>query len=109
VLNKVTNALFHMMPSSMLLIAIGRLPYGYYMLLRVVVPAAALLLAGFIYQRTSKFTIWIGLFLVAAIVFNPVAPLHLTRAVWTILNVAAAALFVGHFIVARSQFADQVD
>jgi hypothetical protein len=50
-----------------------------------------------------------GLFLVAAIVFNPVAPLHLTRAVWTILNVAAAALFVGHFIVARSQFADQVD
>lgn len=40
-LNKVTNALFHMMPSGMLLIAIGRWPYGYYMLLRVVVPAAS--------------------------------------------------------------------
>jgi hypothetical protein len=86
----------------MMLIAIGHWPYGYYMLLRVVVLAASLLLAGLIYQRTKQFTIWLGLFLIAALVFNPFVPLHLTRGVWSILNVAAAGLFVGHFIVARS-------
>ena len=44
---------------------------------------------------------WIGLFLVVAAVFNPIVPLHLTRGVWSILNIAAGALFVGHFVVDR--------
>jgi hypothetical protein len=104
--NKVTDALLHIIPAGMLLFAIGRWPYGYYMLLRVVILAAALLLAGFLYQRAKSFTIWIGLFLVVAIVFNPIVPLHLTRAVWAILNIATAALFAGHYVVARSQFTD---
>jgi hypothetical protein len=34
---------------------------------------------------------------------QPIYPIHLTRGVWSILNVAAAALFIGHFIVARPQ------
>jgi hypothetical protein len=78
----------------MLLLAIGQWPYGYYMLLRVIVLAAGLVLAGLIYQRMKSFTIWIGLFLVVVIVFNPFVPLHLTRGVWTIPNVLAAIIFV---------------
>jgi hypothetical protein len=103
---KLFATLLHFIPSGMLLLATGHWPYGYYMLLRVVVLAAALLLAGLIYQRVKQFTIWLGLFLVAALVFNPFVSLHLTRGVWSILNVAAAALFVGHFIVARPQATD---
>jgi hypothetical protein len=99
---KIAYSLFHLIPAGMLVLALGHWPYGYYMLLRVVVLAAALLLAGLIYQRTKQFTIWFGLVLIAALVFNPFVPLHLTRGVWSILNLAAAALFVGHFIVARS-------
>jgi hypothetical protein len=105
-MNKLTSYFVHFVPGGMLMLAPGHWPYGYYMLLRVVVLAAALLLAGLIYQRTKQFTIWLGLFLVAALVFNPFVPLHLTRGVWLISNVAAAALFVGHFIVARSQAAE---
>ena len=88
----------------MLVIAIGRLPYSYYMLLRVVILAAALLQAGMLYQQTKSFTIWIGLFLVVAIAFNPLVPLHLTRGVWTILNVLAAVIFVAHYLVERHKF-----
>jgi 4-hydroxybenzoate polyprenyltransferase len=64
----------------------------------VVVLAAALLLAGLIYQRAKTFTMWVGLSLVLAIVFNPIVPLHLTRGVWSIFNVASATLFIGHFV-----------
>src|ERR1700687_3793074 len=44
------------------------------MLLRVIVFAAGLLVAALIYQRVKEFTIWLYLFLIAAIVFNPIAP-----------------------------------
>ena len=43
--------------------------------------------------------------MITALIFNPFIPIHLTRGVWSILNVAAAALFIGHFIVARPQLA----
>src|SRR6516165_6581575 len=70
------------------------------MLLRVAVTAAALLTA-FAYQRTKTFSVWIGLFFVIAAAFNPIVPLHLTRGAWSILNIAAGALFVGQFVVDR--------
>jgi hypothetical protein len=99
--NKLTNALFHIVPAAMLFAALGHWRYGYYMLLRVVVTAAAVLLTAFAYQRTKTFTVWIGVFLVVAAVFNPIVPLHLTRGAWSILNIAAGALFVGHFVVSE--------
>ena len=68
---------------------------------RVVVTVAAALLTAFAYQRTKTFSVWIGVFLVVAAVFNPIVPLHLTRGAWSILNIAAGALFVGHFVVDR--------
>jgi hypothetical protein len=101
----VAPALIHFIPAGMLVLALGRWPYGYYMLLRVVVAAAALLLVGLIYQQAKSFTVWFGLFLIVAIVFNPIGPLHLTRGAWSILNVAAAAIFAGHFFVRRTQLA----
>ena len=90
----------------MLVLSLAHWPYGYYLLLRAVVMASALLLAGLIHQQTKQFTIWLGVFLVVALLFNPFVPLHLTRGAWSILNVAAAAIFAGHFFVARSTFAD---
>jgi hypothetical protein len=98
-IKKVAPALVHFIPAGMLVLALGRWPYGYYMLLRVVVAAAALLLAGLIYQQAKSFTVWFGLFLIVAIVFNPIVPPHLTRGVWSNLNVAAAVTFAGHFFV----------
>jgi hypothetical protein len=42
----------------------------------------------------------------AAVIFNPFIPLHLTRGAWSILNIAAGALFVGHYFY-RSFSSDQ--
>jgi hypothetical protein len=106
--NKLTNALFHIVPVAMLFAALGHWRYSYYMLLRVVVTAAAGLLTAFAYQQTKTFSVWIGLFLVVAAVFNPIMPLHLTRGAWSILNIAAGALFVGHFVVDRGKQKDGI-
>ena len=108
-MNKATSALIHFIPAFMLVLAIARWPYGYYMLLRVVVFAAGLLLAALIYQRAKSFTIWIGLFLAVVVIFNPIIPIHLTRGIWSVLNLSAAALFVGHFFVGRFGLAAQAD
>ena len=85
----------------MLILGVAHWPYGYYMLLRVVVMATALLLVGQIYQRVKRYTVWIGLFLIIAFLFNPLFPLHMTRSAWSILNLAGAAIFVWHFFVER--------
>jgi hypothetical protein len=99
----VLTALLHFIPAGMLVLALGRWPYGYYMLLRVVVFAAALLIAGLIYQRAKTFTPWLGVFVVIGVIFNPIVPLNLTRSVRSILNLAGAALFAGHWVVTREE------
>src|SRR5262245_65194187 len=98
--NKAITAV-HFIPAAMLVLAVGPWPYGYYMLLRVVVFATGLLLAALTYQRMKQFTIWIGLFLIVAIVFNPIVPLHLTRGAWSALDLVGAALFATHWFVMR--------
>ncbi len=91
------RALLHFVPAAMLGIALWHLPYGYYMLLRVVVMVAALLSANIAYRRERALSPWAVLFLIVGAVFNPFVPLRLTRGVWSVLNVAAALLFLANF------------
>ena len=102
-LHPAAHAALHWLPAIMLVAALGPWPYDYYMLLRVVVCVAAALLAFLAYRSSNELTIWCGLFAALAIVFNPFFPLHLTRSVWTILNLASAALFATHFFVSRNE------
>ena len=53
-MGKMNSALVHFFPSGILILALARWPYGYYMLLRVVVLTAALLIAGLIYQQAMS-------------------------------------------------------
>ena len=98
-MTKATDALLHFIPAGMLALAIVHWPHGYYVLLRVVVFASGLLIAGSIFQRRRDFTISLGLFAIAAVIFNPIVPLHMTRGVWSILNITVAIFFVGHFAI----------
>ena len=85
----------------MLVAALGQWPYGYYTLLRVVVCIAALLLALAIFRRADEITLWCAAFIAVGIVFNPLLPLHLTRAIWGFVDFAIAILFVVHFFITR--------
>lgn len=75
-----------------LLFALGSHPYSYYQLLRWFTCGVSCYLA---YQTSvNKKTIWVWIFVIIAILFNPIAPLYFDRDTWTILNIAAAITFI---------------
>lgn len=82
--------------AALLLAALQKLPYFYYVDIRIVVTLIAL--AMLLDSRTKKFTSWKAAFIALAVVYNPLLPLHLTRQIWQGLNIAGAAIFVGHFV-----------
>ncbi|WAC26346.1 DUF6804 family protein [Ancylobacter sp. SL191] len=94
-------AALHLVPATMLAIALGRWPYAYYMALRLVVCMAAIILAVMIFRQAGKTGPWVAAFAITAGIFNPFIPVHLTRDLWQVLDLGAAGLFVAHFIVQR--------
>ena len=89
-------------PAVALAIALFPLPYGYYKLLRVVVCLAAIVIAAHSYDKPNAGA-WPLAFIALAIVFNPIIPLHLHRAVWLPVDVVAALIFAGHLWWTRQQ------
>jgi len=76
----------------MLFLAIPKLPYGYYTLLRWVVTISALLSVWVAYN--SEDTFWVFLMGGIAILFNPIIPVYLTKDIWVIIDVIVAILFL---------------
>lgn len=76
----------------MLLVALVDNPYGYYQILRWVV----MLFAGYVtfLSYENKHKIWLWIFAVIAILFNPIAPIHLSRELWSIIDLIVAGVFV---------------
>jgi len=81
----------------MLLAALGQWPYGYYQLLRLVTCAAAVFIAyqGWAWKR--PWATWSFGFVAA--LFNPIFPVHLSRHLWQVIDVATAAQFIIVMIV----------
>ncbi|MBR5153968.1 MAG: hypothetical protein IKW57_04210 [Alphaproteobacteria bacterium] len=67
------------------------MPYGYYMLLRVVI--CGVCLWQIISEYNKKATLPVGLCLIA-LLYNPIFSISLTRPVWTIFNVATLVYFL---------------
>lgn len=80
------------------LVAIGMLlyalapwnPYGYYVLLRLVLCGVAIYLAVQAYRQMSLG--WAWTFGIAAATYNPFIQVHLTRQIWSFVNLATIAL-----------------
>lgn len=89
-----------LMPIALLLLALVSWPYAYYQMLRIIVCAAAGYLAYGEYQRIGR-GVWAVILAVVALTFNPIAPLHMKREIWAILNIGAAATLATHFWVSR--------
>lgn len=77
----------------LLLVAILPLPYGYYTFLRISVTVCALLVAWFAYKEKDEPTVWVLVFGLVAILFNPLIPIYLSRGIWFYLDIGIAAIF----------------
>ena len=74
-----------------LLAALGDWPYGYYQLLRFVVCGVSVYVAVVAYGWKKLWATWVFGFL--AVLFNPLAPIHLSRDLWQPIDFACALLF----------------
>ena len=65
-------------------------PYGYYILLRIVCCAVFAYLAVSSVQQKKQNWVWV--FGVIAVLYNPFAPIHLNRPIWSVLNVVTIVI-----------------
>lgn len=84
--------LYFAVPAAMALLALLDMPYGYYQLLRLVVAAASVFIAVAAWQRGSHLAVIA--FGLLALIYNPIAPLHLKREMWEFVNVGTAVFFL---------------
>lgn len=84
----------------LLVLALASWPYGYYIFLRWTVAVAAGLLAYTAY--TLQKTAWVVIGVTLLILWNPIAPVHLDRSTWSVLDIVAAVLFGTAWFVVRS-------
>lgn len=86
---------------AMLLLSFFSWPYGYYTLLRLVLAASGIYYALYLYQKKRQ-GFWFWAMLAIAILFNPIAVIHLNREIWGAIDLIVAGLLVG-FMVARNK------
>ena len=94
------------LPVAGLALALLPMPYGYYVLLRIVVCGCAAFLAYQSHQLRLEGWAWaLG---AVAFLYNPVAPFGLGRTVWTAVNLGTIVLLALHWrAVARQSTSEQ--
>ena len=77
--------------AAVVLIAlVPSLPYGYYSVMRWVVCALCVWLALVAHKSAQEG--WTWTWVIVAGVYNPIVPVHANRELWSVVNVATAAL-----------------
>ncbi len=87
------------MPKTLIYIAAGflfvgvlPLPYGYYMLLRFIACALFAWAAYIAFEKNGNVLPWV--FVVLAIVFNPIIKIHFPKEMWAIIDFSSGLFLV---------------
>ena len=88
----------------LLVMAVLRLPYGYYSFLRIVIcGAAALIAVAGLTEEIQPHLAWTAIFILIVVLFNPIVPIRLHRSIWFYLDLMAAGVFTAHLIFCRNK------
>lgn len=93
-----------LIPIAILLIATQRWPYGYYTITRIVVCGFAGFFAWIAWEDSSASRAWSTVFGLAALLFNPIFPMFLSRGTWFYLDLGVALIFAAHLGFVRLQW-----
>lgn len=88
-------------PALMVIVALAPLPYGYYVLLRLIVAVSAGLIAYHQFQMDEKLSLWVIAMGFLAVLYNPVVPIHFSKDIWIGINLATATIYAAHFFAVR--------
>jgi uncharacterized protein DUF6804 len=90
--------------AAALLIAMMRLPYGYYTFNRILTCGFCALISVLSFREAgSDGKTWAVVFMIIAIAFNPFIPLRLSRFTWPYLDLVAAIAIGMHLFFARQR------
>ena len=64
------------------------LPYGFYMLLRIIACGAFIWATYISFERKGTILPWI--FIILAVVFNPIFKIHFSKDIWTVIDFCSA-------------------
>ena len=78
--------------AAFLVLGLGRWPYDFYTIMRWVVSGVSAYAAYTSVQQSRQN--WSGIFVVLALAFNPVFPVHLSRDTWAPIDVLAAVILL---------------
>jgi len=76
----------------MLLLAVPPIwPYSYYSLLRVIICVSSAYLSLLSFNKGKEGWGWV--FIVIAVLFNPIAPIYLGKESWVVIDIVAAIIY----------------
>jgi len=81
--------LIRIITAILLLFALGKHPYSYYIILRIIVFATSFYLLYVTYNSGMKN--WMTIFIIIVLLFNPILPIHFNKGVWAIIDISSAA------------------
>jgi hypothetical protein len=94
-----------LVPEVLLVIALGKMPWAYYQLLRLVVAVASAWIAAGMFSREKQGA---GIMFIALVLaYNPFIPLRLGRGTWEVLNVGTIALLLVGLSIYRQSTASR--
>jgi hypothetical protein len=76
-------------------------PYGYYILLRWIICAVFAYLAIQAYAQAKQAWVWI--FVLTALIYNPLIRLHLTREIWSVVNIVTIVVAVASIFILKAK------
>ncbi len=88
-------------PAVLLVLALLPWPYGYYTFLRLSVCPVSGWLAYEQWRHDNAVSGWVVGLGATSLLFNPLLPIHLTREIWNVLDLAAAVLLLAHLRALR--------
>ncbi len=78
--------------AGLLFAALAKHPYDYYIVLRWITCGVAIFA---LYQAADKKKFgWLIVFLIVAVVLNPIVPVHLKRQTWEVIDCVAAVVLL---------------
>ena len=69
-------------------------PYGYYQFLRVAIFIVGIILAYRAYDQKQEINIWVVLYVLTAILFNPLVPIYMAKDSWAFFNIATGLFYL---------------
>jgi hypothetical protein len=99
-MNERPHAIPAVAAAILLVVALGDHPYGYFTFLRWSVSVAAIVVAWVAWSSRTQPATW--LFVGIAILFNPIAPVYMSRDNWSAIDIVAAVCFLASLALRRN-------